>query len=99
MNEELENLRMSYKQRSLELLALKEKMKMSHDEKSRSTGERAWRHLSDTLIDGVAASIEIFESMSFNNDEVERKQTRENVQTKGGPVRPGPSLRSAKSFG
>ncbi len=99
MNEELENLRMSYKERSLELLALKEKMKMSHDKKSRSTGERAWKHLSDTLIDGVAASIEIFESMSFQADEVEKREVEENVQTSKEPVRPAPCLRSAKSFG
>jgi len=94
MHEELETLRMSLKECSLELIASKEKMKKFRDTKASTGSSQTWKNVSDALIDGVGASIEMFESLSFMSDE-EKKDENKEGQHSNHP----PRIISAKSYG
>jgi len=93
MNEELENLKTSLKDRDIKINALKVKMHRLQDKcKGEGTSWRGVSGISDALMDGVGASIKLFESMSFSNDEDEADKEEDRRDQRSATL-------SSKSFG
>jgi hypothetical protein len=88
VHEDIEHLRNSVKERDHELFLAKQKIRTISKETEKGVH---WGGLSETLIDGVGATIEMFESISWSKESKQKNKSKEE--------KPSRYHLSSKSFG